>query len=337
MITLRASLGENLDSVKGVRTALQQAIELEHATIPTYLYALYSLIPGHNEVIAELVRSVVLEEMSHMALAANVLNAIDGKPVIDHEDFVPTYPGPLPGSVESGLVVPLKPFSLELVEKVFMVIEEPEDPPEFPTVAAVEAAEPLTIGTFYRAISDRLAEGMFTGHPSRQVTIDFGAVEVRAITSLEEARAAIEDIVEQGEGTATSPLDDERELAHYFRFTEITKGRALVPDPQHGFSYTGDPIPFEPAGVAPLMANPKLAAYPVGSQAYRRCATFNYTYTNLLRTLHAAFNGKPDRIDASIGLMESLKVQALDMANGPLLPDGTAPGPSFEYQPVNPA
>jgi Ferritin-like len=336
MIALRASLGENLDTAKGARTALQQAIELEHATIPAYLYALYSLVPGRNEAIAELVRSVVIEEMSHMALAANVLNAIDGKPVIDHPKFVPSYPGPLPGSVESGLVVPLKPFSLKLVEHVFMVIEEPEHPHKYP--AATAAAEaPLTIGRFYRAISDRLEEGMFTGHPSRQVTLDFGSVQVVPVTNVDGARAAIEDIVEQGEGTATSPLDEERELAHYYRFAEIAKGHALVPDPQSGFSYTGDPIAFDPDGVAPLVANPNLAGYPVASQAHRRCATFNYTYTSLLRTLHAAFNGKPDRIDAAIGLMESLKVQALDMANGPRLPDGSAPGPSFEYQPENPA
>lgn len=336
MIALRASLGERLDTVDGARAALQNAIALEHATIPAYLYALYSLVPGRNEAIAELVRSVVIEEMSHMALAANVLNAIHGEPVIDHPKFVPRYPGPLPGSVESGLVVPLKPFSLNLVKEVFMAIEEPEDPLEFPGDLGV-AEEPLTIGRFYRAISDRLEDDMFTGHPSRQVTIEFGSVEVVPVRTLGDARAAIENIVEQGEGTATSPLDDERELAHYYRFAEITKRRALVPDPRSGFSYTGEPIPFDPAGVAPLVDNPRLAGYPVASQARRQCATFNYTYTSLLRTLHAAFNGEPDRIDTSIGLMESLKVQALDMANGPRLPDGKAPGPSFEYQPENPA
>jgi rubrerythrin len=336
MIALRASLGESLDTVEGARTALQQAIELEHATIPAYLYALYSLVPGRNEAIADLVRSVVVEEMSHMTLAANVLNAIDGKPVIDHPRFVPSYPGPLPGSVESALAVPLAPFSLDLVESVFMVIEEPEDPLEFPA-AAMAAAEPLTIGRFYRAISDQLQEGMFTGPATRQVTIDFGSVQVAAVRTLDDARAAIENIVEQGEGTATSPLDEQRELAHYYRFAEITKGHALVPDPRSGFSYTGDPIPFDAGGVAPLVANPKLADYPAASEAHRRCATFNYTYTSLLRTLHAAFNGHPDRIDAAIGLMESLKVQALDMANGPPLPDGSVPGPSFEYQPENPA
>src|SRR2546421_835393 len=61
----------------------KKAVELEHATIPTYLYALYSLQPGGNLKIQSLVRSVVWEEMLHMSLACNVLNAIGGSPVIE--------------------------------------------------------------------------------------------------------------------------------------------------------------------------------------------------------------------------------------------------------------
>ncbi len=82
------------------------------------------------------------------------------------------------------------------------------------------------------------------------------------------------------------------------------------------------------------MANPKLSDYPEGSQARYACNAFNYSYTTLLKTLHATFNGDPDSLDAAIGLMESLKEQAMDVASFEL-GDGTNAGPSFEYQPVS--
>src|SRR5437016_10860321 len=122
------------DTLPGLQCALQKAIELEHSTIPPYLYALYSVKPYQNAEIAGLIKSVVLEEMLHMSLDCNILNAIDGAPVIDRPDFIPSYPGPLPGQVESDLTVPLAPFSKQLVYDVFMVIEEPEDPLHFPVL-----------------------------------------------------------------------------------------------------------------------------------------------------------------------------------------------------------
>ena len=97
MITLRAELAQGLDDPVALRDALQTAIRLEHATIPTYLYALYSLTPGTNGEIATLLRSVVVEEMTHMGLACNMLNAIGGAPVIDGPGFLPDLPGPAAG------------------------------------------------------------------------------------------------------------------------------------------------------------------------------------------------------------------------------------------------
>ncbi len=49
-----------------VQAALQAAIQLEHATIPPYLYALYSLDPARNGAIADIIQGVVVEEMLHM-------------------------------------------------------------------------------------------------------------------------------------------------------------------------------------------------------------------------------------------------------------------------------
>jgi rubrerythrin len=326
----------------GLRSALQSAVELEHATIPTYLYALYSLAPGKNEEIRELIASVVIEEMSHMALACNILNAIGGSPVIDDPNFIPRYPGPLPGGVESQLVVPLERFSPRLVHHVFMEIEEPEEPLEF---QVTEVVPERTIGQFYTGINEQiqqLGDSIFTGNQDLQVTGVFADLGLIAVHDADSAGDAITTIVEQGEGTPLSPLDPEHDPAHYYRFGEIFHGRKLIPNPEPPphprpdqlYVYGGDPIPFDAGGVLPVPANPKLSDYPAGSQAHSACNAFNYTYTSVLKSLHDTFNGHPDRLPAAIGLMESLKIQALALMAIPL-PQGGNAGPSFEYQPVS--
>lgn len=345
MIRLKPELFEALDTQDGLLTALQQAIQLEHATIPTYLYALYSIKPDSNKKIRELLLSVVTEEMLHMALACNVLNALGGSPAIDRPAFIPQYPGPLPGAVETGLIVPLARFSLDLVKKVFMVIEEPETPLHFP-VEALAAAPPQTIGQFYSAIKQQIKEcgsSIFVGDPAKQVTNEFWPDELIRVTDVDSATHAIEMIVEQGEGTTKSPLSLEDEIAHYYRFAEIYYGKTLIPKPNvppdapddQKYIYGGAPIPFDPSGVLPVIENPKASTYPAGSKARYTSDTFNYTYTSLLKTLHATFNGSPGQLGNVIGLMESLKEQAMNLMDIDL-GNGTKAGPSFAYQPINP-
>jgi hypothetical protein len=341
MIRLQPGLIANLSSHEGLKTALQQSIMLEHATIPAYLYALYSIKPSANGEIQRLILSIVLEEMLHMSLACNILNAIGGAPVIDDPGFIPRYPGPLPGSVEAALSVPLARLSLDLIQNVFMVIEEPEDPIHFPaSELALATGPPLSIGSFYRAIEGQIkaqGQAIFVGDRARQVTHGFPAAELFAVTDVDSAVKAIDLIVEQGEGTKRSPLDREHELAHYYRFAEISHGRELQPDSQApgGFSYSGPSIPFDPGSVWPAVLNPKAANYPAGSIAQNACLNFNYGYTSLLKSLHATFGGQPGQLASAIGLMESLKEQAMNMMEIQL-GDGTTAGPSFEYQPVNP-
>jgi hypothetical protein len=330
--------------VHGVRAALQAAVELEHAVIPPYLYALYSLMPGGNEAAAGIIRSVVTEEMLHLTLAANLLNAVGGRPVLDSPAILPRYPGPLPGTVEDGLVVGLSPFSVGLVRDTFMRIEQPERALDF-SAAEPTADAPLTIGQFYRRIRTTLValgEGAFTGKRHHQVTTDLlsGAVAVTGVTS---ACAAIDTIIDQGEGTLTSPLEVVgTDVAHYYRFAEIVHGRRLVRNPATGlgtspgqrYIYAGAPVPVQPEAVWNAPLNPKTAAYPDGSAARHACQAFNYTYTGVLKALHAAFNGAPRELKAAIGLMGSLQQQATDMMAGAAT--GGAPvGPSFEWQPTD--
>jgi hypothetical protein len=349
MIRLQPQLFADLNAggKPAVLKALGNAVKLEHATIPLYLYALYSLDPARNGAIAGIIRSVVIEEMLHMTLACNVLNALGGSPVIDRPDVLPTYPGPLPGGVQSELTVHLAPFSTGQLD-AFMTVEEPETPLHFPVREALAAPEPpQTIGEYYNAIQRQIAalgDGAFDGDRRKQVgpdTMD-GAV---VVTNVASAAAAIGVIVREGEGTTESPLEAAGGdvVAHYYRFAEIHFGKRLIKNPDAGpatppdqrYVYGGAALPFDPAGVYPAPTDPKAANYPAGSAARQACDTFNYTYTGLLKTLHALFNGRPGLINAAIGLMMSLKQQAQDMMSGSN-PAGPPVGPSFEYQPTDP-
>ena len=86
------------------------------------------------------IKDIVVEEMLHMTLACNILNAIGGHPVIADPSQIPTYPG-RPMGVAGGVEVHLRRFSKALVEDTFMKIEEPEEPLDIPTIEQPMDAE----------------------------------------------------------------------------------------------------------------------------------------------------------------------------------------------------
>ena len=317
---------------------LQKAVELEHSTIPPYLTAMYSLKAGVNDDVGRLIRSIVVEEMLHLTIAGNILIAIGGRPAINTPDFIPAYPGPLPMSIGGAdFVVGIEAFSKPLVETVFMRIEEPEH--KVPVQALAEEAVPdfATIGEFYKALKEKLAElvklgkPVFTVGPDQQVLQWFPGDELFPIVDLPSACRGIDIIVDQGEGTKTDPFQSPGDPAHYYKFGEILHGRTIIKT-ETGFAYAGDPIPFDPAGVYPMKPNPRIGDFPDGSQAQTRTAEFAYAYSSLLNALHAAFNGAPNRINTAIGLMYELRMIAVGLMQTPV-DDGSAQtaGPSFEY------
>lgn len=325
-------------SLAQVQDMLQKAIELEHATIPLYLNAYYSLKPGANAEIGSIFKDIVFQEMQHMALAANILNAIGGQPAIDDPAFLPRYPGGLPFSIGDRqgkrFEAHLEPFSLPLVTNTFMLIEEPDDPIAFPVhpqfFALVQEQTFKTIGDFYRDLRAGLKQEWFTGDQTRQVSR-----VVQPVRSLADAQAAIDTIVLQGEGTTKSPLGGGGELAHYYRFEEISKQLTLTPDPAvrpQGYRFGPPSIPYDPAGVWPMVKNPNSSIYTVGSQPRVESDLFNKIYSDLLRALHLAFNGQPDHLDAAIGLMFDLKLQAVKLVAMPL-GGGVNAAPCFEWVP----
>lgn len=345
MIKLKPHLVRGLAAPSGPQALwgpLQQAIELEHATIPVYLYALYSLKPSANTEIAQILESVVIEEMLHMTLASNVLNALGGSPAIGQPGFIPKYPGPLPGGVEHSLIVNLAPFSMDQLQ-TFLTIEEPEDPLNYRTVSLAQETLPgsITIGQFYTAISDAiglLGDGAFVNPPRNQIGPDLMPESV-VVTNVATAQQAIRTIIEQGEGTANSPQEVVGgDYAHYYRYMQINKGRLLVKvPPPANYAYAGAQVPFDSNGVYTLPTNPTSAGYPEGSAQRFANDNFNYTYTSLLLSLNALFNGQATQaqFNTAIGLMMSLKGQAKAMMSGIPNP-AVLTGPSFEYQPVNP-
>ena len=98
----------NAQSAEDLYDVLQKAIQLEHATVPPYLAAAYSLKPGKNNAIRNIIVQVAEEEMRHMSIVANILNAIGGEPRMSDPNFIPKYPGPLPMSIGGGIDVGIR-------------------------------------------------------------------------------------------------------------------------------------------------------------------------------------------------------------------------------------
>ena len=60
-----------------------------------------------------------------------------------------------------------------------------------------------------------------------------------------------------------------------------------------------------------------MAQYPEGSEVRRKMIEFNRTYMGLLDELHAALNGKPQRMMQSVARMYDLKYQAIELMKIP--------------------
>ena len=210
---------------------LAQACELEHGLMCEYLFAQFTLKRAEQEGLSAgqlakvaaweaVIVQVTKQEMLHLALATNLLTAIGAAPHLHRPNF-PILSRWYPPGVQVALV----PFG-ERALRHFIYLERPEglDLDDAEGFAAVGQAQPLTdgeqlmavpedyqtVGHLYRGIEqglERLVErhgegGVFIGPPKAQATTDvFEWPELTAVTDLASARAAIELIVEQGEGS----------------------------------------------------------------------------------------------------------------------------------------
>ena len=114
-----------------LRQNLQTALEIEHATIPTYLTALATIKDNYNTEVRDIFGQILIQEMLHLALAANLLNAVGGEPVLFSENFTPLYPTRLPGGLMPQFQVPIEKCTVALIADIFMAIEQPSVTADF--------------------------------------------------------------------------------------------------------------------------------------------------------------------------------------------------------------
>lgn len=351
MLRVKQNLLQRLRQVRtqaDLHEFLLAAIQLEHSTIPPYLTALYSLKPGTNPAAAKIITSIVREEMLHMTIAANLLVALGGKPTFSAPGFVPSYPGPLPMQVDDDLRVGLAPCSQALIYDTFMRIEQPQEPLALPLknggTSQYPAAPPgpyPTIGDFYETLIGKLESMPITWGPaSAQVTPEttgsawFRKTDWFPITSLEDAKRAVNVIVSEGEGATSAPVDEDGDPAHFYRFGEIYYGALLVQDPAPGWSYTGAEVKLDEGQVFPMTPNARASMYPAGTRARLLVDEFNQAYMQILLGLDTVFRGQPQRLNTVLGLMYQLRILAYEVLTQPD-PNNPAQstGLTFEYVP----
>ncbi|MBX7554257.1 ferritin-like protein [Streptomyces sp. NPDC004232] len=331
---------------------LHVALALEHATIPPYLTAYYSIHSTTNSDAAHIIRVVAVEEMLHLTLVANVLNAIGGRPDLTRPGFVPSYPAYLPDG-ESDFTVDLRSLSPEAVE-TFCKIERPGRAPSAdarllrtpdggsPVLAFSPTAEGMrfySIGEFYAEIIEGLEKvaagdpGLFSGDPALQVGPEYfysGGGSVIVVSDLDSACRALRFIAAQGEGLDSGIHDADGELAHYYRFRQLQLGRyyQVGDDPD---APSGPPLSVSWDDVYPVKVSPRLADFPAGSELARAARDFNAAYGAFLALLTRAFTGQPGLLQDAVCDMFRLRDGFTQLVRNPLPgSDGLHAAPTFE-------
>ena len=321
---------------------LIEAAQIEHMIMCQYLYASFSLKTEPDEGLTaeqadavarwrETITDVAIEEMLHLALVMNVMTAIGAAPSLSRPNF-PRHSEYLPPGVEFALL----PFGADSLTH-FLYLERPEgmelvDAAEFipaaPPLDPVGPAEVmprsqafLTVGHLYRGIENGLSDlaarigerALFVGEPRAQATPErFRWPQLIAVTDLASARAAIDEIIEQGEGAR-----GDWQPAHYGRFFAMWNEyqRLREQDPS-----------FEPARpVIPVFTQQPFdidQPQPQPTEPVTREVTelFNLAYEVLLQVLTRFFT----HTDETDEQLDALVQAALGIMAGVLKPLGTA-------------
>lgn len=315
-------LADPVHNIAWLKEALQNAVRLEFATIPPYLCALWS-INENDHPAQEAIKSVVMEEMLHMAIACNLLNAIGGTPVLTAPGVFPLYPGPLPGEVRPELEVRLARLSKPLLKDVLMEIEFPQNGP---VAVAGTAATFNTVGDFYDAIAKAFEDIPLTLDTVRQLEVQGSFGELLPLSTVNQVLEKIALIKHQGEGSDGTPFEvpgDPPQLGHYYQFAEIEAGKRLIQLADGSFGFEGDPLPFPETF--------PMADVPKGGFLHPETAEFDRLYTNMLLKLEAAWRDvSKSALSQSIGMMFSLKGEAQTLMQIPVAPGSSETlGPCF--------
>jgi len=342
---------------------LGKAAALEQLVMCQYLYAAFSmkdrdgegLTPDQLDAVRRWRREllhIAEQEMLHLALVQNLLTAVGAASSLGRPNFpLPPYAYP------AGIRMELLPFN-EQALRHFAYLERPEglDMADQDALAAVDQAAPLpaaaedeigprlqdfeTIGGLYRAIElglDRLAqrlgeEQLFLGPPAAQAgPAHFRFAELTAVTDLASARAAIDVIVEQGEGAR----GDWRE-AHFGRLISILDEYLDLRDADPAFE------PARPVLTACVRDREDGRPMPLITDPFTsRCVDLlNAVYEVILQLL-ARYFAHTDETDYQLGTLAKVSVGLMASVIKPLgglvtrLPvgpehPGATAGPTFE-------
>jgi hypothetical protein len=340
---------------------LSLAAELEHSLMVQYLYAAFSLRtePGRGltdeqleavERWRQVILRVCVEEMLHWALVQNLLIAVGSAPFVSRP-HMPHRGHGYPPEIQLRLL----PFGDDALQH-FIYLERPEGVDDVPdaTCFTVEGPAPTpmtpgelqprgqhftTQGQLYRAIetglttlADRLGEDrLFIGPAFHQSASRTTWPDLQPITDVAGACAAIQRIVEQGEGAR-----GDWATAHYGRFLAVQDEYRAMRAADPGFR------PAHPVVAAGVRAVEGIApAVRITDPATAAVSDiFNAAYDLILQMIarYFAFGHETDEQRAvlasvGIGLMYiAIKPLGLLLASlpvGPEHPDVTA-GANFQ-------
>jgi hypothetical protein len=340
---------------------LREAAELEHTILCEYLFAAFTMKQRADEGLTAaqleavdrwrtIILTVAKQEMLHLTLVQNLLTAIGAAPHLSRPNL-PTAAKHFP----AGVVIALVPFG-EAALKHFLFLERPEGVAldDNDAAIAIERARPLmadedivpapqefsTVGHLYRAIDVGFAwltatlgeDKLFIGPKPAQTGPDVmkwpGLV---AVTDLASAHAAIDVVVEQGEGAT----GDWRE-AHFGKFLGIYDEYLALRAADPSFEparpvLPGHVRPHRYGDAVPLIDDPRTK---------RVADLFNVVNEILLLSL-TRFFAHTDETPEQLRLLEGIGVGLMFVAIKPIgqllttLPFGpSAPGrtagPTFE-------
>jgi hypothetical protein len=330
---------------------LTEAAEIEHGLMCTYLYAGWSLKRSLAEGLTPTqldaldrwrkeIRSVAMEEMAHLATVNNLLMSLGSPPHFRRQNF------PVPaGYHPASLVVRLAPLTRDTLDH-FVYLERPEgmdmaqakgfESPRYqrrpPVTRLTPTAEDYdTVGHLYRGIgqgfetlAERLGErALFVGDPAAQLGPDIMDLPgLATVTDLRSAMAAIEVIIEQGEGGRR-----DNEESHFARFVAMAEEYDAFLRDDPGFvphrRVAFDPLMFAPIGDAP-------GCHIDAPGSARVLDLANAAYGLMLRLLASGTGIAQDRarrrieIDGAVGLMHVLNALSILLTT---LPAGAEPTP----------
>ncbi|KAH9957774.1 ferritin-like-domain-containing protein [Russula dissimulans] len=300
---------------------------IELTTIPLYLYATYSIKDsGAGSDARSQIRSVFAQEMLHLALAGNLLSALNGS--LDLYDFgiIPQYPVTL---LYEKITLSLDRAHEESIER-FKELEAPypsPPPSHAPGAETTDTKDYRSIGEFYRELEKALAdlpESDFQNNQDLQFTEkDFTFDdELTAIGSKSVAEAKLNLIIQQGEGTGDIHFHTQ---SHYVIFRDL----ALKATTWELYNVRTNPKTHDYKG----LGNPK-------DYAYTLSLTFDASYCYLLQNIQRVWaKGEATHHDRLVGNMNNLMFAILPplaelLIQQELTGDKDLAAPCFDYYPL---